>query len=108
MDDASRLMKIAKRILNRRIYKKIKNIEDNKEKEDALRYSIASALEIREHELQKKIRELEEKNKDAFFASTKLALVPFKIKMFRASFNPKDLAGLMKILNDVESEIKNV
>ena len=60
------LNKIAKKILEKRILKQIKSVKDVHGKLDALKHSLKSALDLKIHDLEKKLKKLRKNNKDVF------------------------------------------
>ncbi|GBE20085.1 hypothetical protein BMS3Abin17_00819 [archaeon BMS3Abin17] len=102
------LLKIAKKITKKEVYKKLKSINDEKELEHALKYSLISSLHIQCHKLEKEIEDLEKKSGDVFFARNKSLLMPSKIKHFQVSFDIKEFNKLHDLIKDIKKEIKNV
>lgn len=103
-----RLLRIAKKVVKREIFKKIKKVEDEEEKIKAMKYSIICALEEEEHRINKKIKRLENDSKDVFFIKNKAILIPSKIKHFKVDFENEDFSKLKKIIKEVNKEIENV
>lgn len=106
--EIKKLMLIAKKIVPKSIYKKIKLIENLKEKREVLRYSIKVNLELKFEELKNKIKKLEEHGKDIFFISLKMSVFKSKIKLFSATLNDNDFIKAIDLFNEVEKEIKHV
>ncbi|MFH1290908.1 MAG: hypothetical protein ABIH92_05910 [Nanoarchaeota archaeon] len=101
------LMQIAKETVSKETYKKVRFIEDEKELQEALQYSIISSLEQKHHKLNKEIQRLEKQSKNLLIAKSKSLLVPSKIKHFAVEFNKDEFYKLSRLLNDIEKEMKN-
>jgi len=102
------LMNFVKKIKGKQVLKKVKSIDDEQEKIDVIKYFLKSKLEIKNEHIKKEIEKMKEKNKDVFFAETKLSLLRSKTKFFVATYHKKDFENVLRLLKEVESEIKNV
>ena len=102
------LFKIAKKIVKKETLRKIKKIKNAEEQKEDLTHSINSSLKQKLHDLEMRIKKLENQGKDVFFAKNKFLLVPSKIKHFQVEFDQKEFDKLVKLINDVEKEVENV
>jgi hypothetical protein len=107
MDETRKILKIAKR-LDKKSYRKLKQIKDSKELKDAGEHAIISNLESRFHNLNEEAKNLEEKDKDLFILKNRLDLVPGKIEFVKALFEMEDVDKVLNLFNSIEDEIKNV
>ena len=98
----------AKEVVNKRIFKKLKVISDEKDKAEAIKYAVKTSLDLRYHELNQKIKEMEDKKQDVFFAKTKSNLLSLKLKLFAATFDEKDFKNALALFKEAEKEVKNV
>jgi hypothetical protein len=106
--EINKLMSIAKKIVPKSVYKKIKLIEDLKEKKEVLRYSIKVNLELKYEEIKNKIKKLEDRGKETFSISLKMSVFRSKINLFSATLNDSDFIKAIDVFNEVEKEVKNV
>jgi len=102
------LMLIAKKIVPKSVYKKIKLIKNLDEKREVLKYSIKVNLELKFEELKNKIKKLEENGKETFSISLKMSVFKSKIKLFSATLNERDFIKAVEVFSEVEKEIKHV
>jgi hypothetical protein len=108
MDELKNLEKLAKKILNKKTYKKIKSVKDKNERKEVLEFAILSNLEIAHLDIEQKIKEMEKQNKDVFFAMAKLHRLYPKIKLFKATFKKEDYKQFLKLHNEIKKELENV
>ncbi len=106
--DARRILKIAKKIVKKETYKKLKKIKDEEELKKTAQYSIIASLEKEHYSIEKEIKELESRMKDVFFAKSKSLLIPSKISHFKVGFEKEEFYKLSKLLNDVKKELENI
>jgi hypothetical protein len=102
------LLGFAKKSANKNMIKKLKAINDEKDKIDALKYAIKTGLDLKYYDLNQKIMRMEDKNQDVFFAKTKSSLLGLKLKLFAATFAQEDFENILGLFKDVEREVKNV
>ncbi len=102
------IKKIAKKILEKRDYKKIKNIKDKEQKIHLFIYMIYSYLEKKYLELENKVKEFKNNELDVFFAESKLIIIPYKIKIFKLMPSKKDFNKVNEWFDIVEKELENV
>jgi len=95
---------IAKKLVDKKTWKKIKKVKEKEEKLQVLKYSIGFNLEIKLDEIEQKIKKLE-KERDMFIPKTKLSLLKSKIKLFEATFHKKDFNTIELLLNEIKKEI---
>jgi hypothetical protein len=106
--EEKKLMRMAKKCLKKKIYKKIKALKSKEDKIEALKYSIPVALEIHLNELEKKIEEKSRKGKEVFHLSAKCHIIMPKIRMLKINFHEKDFKTLTNLINSIEKGVKNV
>ena len=107
-DEIKKLMLFASKIDKKNIQKKLKTIKDPFEKRDILKYYIKSKLNLQADHYKKEIDLLKDKNRDVFFAETKMSLLRSKIRLFDATFHKHDFLNVQRLIKEVENEIKNV
>jgi hypothetical protein len=100
-----KLLKLAKEVVKKETYKKLKSIEDKIEQHAAVQYALVAALENEQYELNKEIKKLEENLKDVFIAKNKSLLIPSKIKHFQVEYDKDEFYKVRKLLNDIKKEI---
>jgi hypothetical protein len=106
--EIKKLMLIAKKVIPKNVYKKIKLVDDLHEKKELLKYSIRVNLELKFEDIKNKINKLEENGKNTFFVNLKMNVFKSKIKLFSATLNDDDYIKAIDIFNDVEKEMKHV
>ena len=102
------LRRIAKKVLDKKTYKKAKKAKGSDDEAHALKYIIKSKLDSRHHKLMMQLKKLEQEEKDIFHVYVKSNLLSSKIKWFFTSFYRKELKEIMRLIKDVEKEVKNV
>jgi hypothetical protein len=102
------LLKLAKKIVKKGTYSKLKSIQDESEQLSAVQYTLISTLEEEHYLLEKEIKNFEKNLKDVFIAKNKSLLVPSKIKHFKVEFNKDEFYKVHKLLNDIKREIKKI
>jgi hypothetical protein len=108
MDINNKVMLEYMKSFNKPAYDKLIKIKDKSEQEEALKYSLVSYLEKEYHHLEKRVNEMEQKEKDVFFAKAKLLLVPSKIKFVKAGYYKSEIDKVINLLNNIKEEINNV
>ncbi len=101
------LMKMAKKIIKKETLKKIKSIPQE-EQVHALKFSLISYFKNEFHDLNIKIKNLENKKNDLFFIKNDLILVPSKIKHFAVDYNSSDFYKLSILIQNIKKELENV
>ena len=101
-----RIKKISKKIVGKKHYKKVKKLSSYDDKTESLKYLVASKLELRLLELESQIRAID--NKKTKLIEVKLILLPFKIKIFKSTFNKRDYDIVQKVIYEIEEDLKNV
>jgi hypothetical protein len=102
------LMLMAKAVVSKNIYKKLKSLEDPDEKKEALKYIIKNKLHLKSETIKSAVDKLKSEKKDIFFISLKANTFFAKLKLFNATYHPRDFEKLMEIYNEVKKELKNV
>ncbi len=105
MDELSDLNKLAKKVVNKQAFKKISSIKDKEEKKSATKYALFSHLERKSDHLEIQINQAK---KDVLFALLKHKPLNAKIDYFKASLDEEDLDNVLKIIQEVENELKDV
>ena len=100
--------KVAKKVVPRKTYKKIKKHDNKKEKIDLYKYSTMSNLDMRLHYLEKRINQHHEKNKEAFHLFAKIKLLKMKMKFLYITFDKKDLNIVLKTMKEIEKELNRL
>jgi hypothetical protein len=106
--DVKSILKLAKKIVAKDVYKKLKKVKDEEELREAAKYSLISALKKEEHEINNQIKKFEEESKDVFFAKNKALLIPSKIKHLQVEFDKKEFEKLMELLKEAKKEVANL
>ncbi|MGV8152540.1 MAG: hypothetical protein ACP5OG_05655 [Candidatus Nanoarchaeia archaeon] len=106
--DEKMLKKYAKNLVDKQIYKKIKKIEEEKERANALKHAILFSLELKYYELEKKINDLKKHGKDVFFPYANSHKIMPKLRLLKLDFNEKDFKNLVDLVKGIEEELKNV
>ncbi|MDA3836623.1 MAG: hypothetical protein PF542_03295 [Nanoarchaeota archaeon] len=101
------LKTVAKLIVPRETRRNIRRIKGDLERMDLYKHSIKSNLEMRIHNIEKEMNKQGKKH-DVFHLMAKAKLVNLKIKYFYITHDKKDLKELLKILKDVEGELKSL
>jgi|WetSurMetagenome_2_1015567.scaffolds.fasta_scaffold572501_2 hypothetical protein len=102
------LLRLAKKVVKKETYKKLKSVEDEPEQLSAIQYAMIAALEKEHYTLDKEIKNLEKDLKDVFTAKNKSILVPSKIKHFEVAFNKDEFYKVYRLLNDIKKEIQKI
>jgi hypothetical protein len=103
-----KLMKIARKEVEKKVYNQLANITDEDEKEDALKHTLINSIENKAYELERKIQYLKNYGKHVFFAEGKFLMLNNKINHFKATFSKEDYEKIEKARNAVKMEIANV
>ncbi|NCN86650.1 hypothetical protein GW932_02360 [archaeon] len=98
---------LAKKLVPKETLKKIKKIKDRNEKIDLYKHSLKSNLELRIHSIEKEIKKHEKKH-DVFNLYAKTKLLNLKIQYFYVTHNKKDLKLALKLIKEVEGELKKL
>jgi hypothetical protein len=106
--ETDELMKIAKQLVSKKTYKKLKSIEEDEEKKEALKYIIKNKLHLKVESIKSAVEKLKKEKKEIFFITLKSNTLFAKIKLFNATLHPKDFIKVMEIYKEVKSELKNV
>jgi len=106
--DVKSILKLAKKIVSKETYKKLKKIKYEGELEGAAKYALISSLKKEESEINNQIKKLQEKSKDVFFAKNKALLIPSKIKHLQVEFDEKEFDKLIELLKETKKEIAKV
>jgi hypothetical protein len=101
-----KLNKIAKRIVEKKILRKIRAL-DNKEKTEALTHFIKLSLDLKINNFEKIIKKIKKEKKEHFFAETKLNMLKMKTKLFNATLDKKDFKPVILLIKCVENELKH-
>ncbi|HLD55641.1 MAG TPA: hypothetical protein VJB35_05260 [Candidatus Nanoarchaeia archaeon] len=105
---AKLLIFYAKKLIDKAIFVKIKKTKDLDEQIHLLEYSLKVALEKKIYLFRQKIKLFKSKGIDVFFISIKVNLLNLKIKYFNVTHNKRDFKIVIKLIEEVEKEIKNV
>lgn len=106
--ETSRLTGFAKKLIDNKRLKKIKKINDKKEKIETLKYIIKSELDMMHYGLLRKLRKKENDKKDVFSAEVKMGLLNSRIKYFIITYNKKDFKNVINLYNEIKKELNNV
>lgn len=99
---------VAKRVVSKQTYKTIQAIKDPYEQQLLYEYAIKSSLELTYAQLKEKVAALEHHKKDTFILRTKLHLLGSKVHFFHATYQKEDFKTLMKLLTEIEKEMKKI
>jgi len=105
--EAKRLMKFARRILDRRSLKKLKKV-GAEDKIEAVKYAMKCRLEGERGYLEEDIKRMKKEGKDVFFIETKLTLLHSKIKLFNATLHKSDFINMANLFKKIQKEVKHV
>ena len=107
-EEVKKLLKFAKKVVNKEILRKIKRLESDKDKVEVLRYSIKTGLELGYEKLKIDLKKKDEEKKDIFIMSTKMSLLKSKIKLFDATFHKSDFVNVIRLFEEIARGLKNV
>lgn len=99
-----RIKPLAKKIISKEQFKKVKKIKDYSDRTEGLKYLIASKLKLKLLELELSSQEIEKK--EALLLDSKMILLKSKIKIFESTHNKHDYKILQKIIQEIEHEVK--
>jgi len=99
-----RIKGLSKRIIGRKKYKKVKKVKNYGERTEGLKYLVSSHLKLKLLELEDKLKGVESSLK----IDAKKEIIPSKIKIFESTFEKKDYDQIIKLIDEIEGEIKNV
>lgn len=102
------LIKLAKKHVEKKIYSKLKELKEEAEQIEALKYSLVASLEKEHHQLEKKVGYYEKQGRDVFFVKNRVEMAGPKIKHFKASYDRKDLVKAKQMLHKAREEMKHV
>ncbi len=101
------LDRMAHKVVAKEILKKINSIDDDKEKEEALKHSIILAMKNKYHHLSVELINLKDKEHHLTI-SRMLHLIPSKIDYFKINFEYKEFKKIYGQLLSIKKEIENV
>lgn len=99
---------VSKRIVKKDVNKKIKSVNDKKERTLLYEYSIKTAMEFKYAMLKERIEEKERARKDVFFVKTKAHLLGSKIHFFNATLHKKDFLVIEKLFDEINKELRKI
>ena len=102
------ILRIARKRLKRKDYKKIKQLEDISEVKHLMKYAVISSFEKEYYNLEKIIDDMEKKSKDVFFAKNLVMILPSKIKFLKAHFIKEEFNKVISLIKAIKKELKNV
>jgi len=105
--EGKRLMKFAKRILDKSSLKKLKKVGEE-DKMEAIKYSMKCRMEREHGYLEEDVKKMKKAGKDTFFIETKLSLLKSKIKLFNATLHKSDFINMANLFKQIEKEMKHV
>lgn len=91
-----------------KISKIVHNAISKKELVTTLQQEIIAHLRERYENLTSKITEERKKGKDVSYEWIKSMSIPLKIKMYEATLTKKDFYKIKKLLDDLETDLKNI
>ena len=109
-DEYKRIKKLAKKIIGKEKFKKIKKVDSYLDKTQSLKYLFNSIIKERLMDLESKIERLESKveNKDLLIAESKLNRLIAKVAIFNSTFNEEDYNKIVVLVNEIKEEIKSL
>ncbi len=105
--EVKRLMGYAKKILDRRIVHKLKEVKQE-DKLDAIHYSIKSKLNSDYMKLKHNIDKMKKQGRDVFFIEIKLNLLNSKTHLFTVTSHKRDFVAMRKLFKQVQGDLRNV
>lgn len=105
--EAKRLMKFAKKILDRRSIKNLKKVGEE-DKIEAIEYAMRARLEREYIYLKEKAGKMERMGKDTFFIQTQLSLLASKMRLFNTTHHKADFINMANLFKQTEKEMRNV
>ncbi|OGJ21189.1 hypothetical protein A3K73_05050 [Candidatus Pacearchaeota archaeon RBG_13_36_9] len=105
--ETKRLMKFAKRILEKKSLKNLKKVEQE-DKIGAIKYLMKARLEREYDYLKERTESMKHKGSDVFFIETKLSLLGSKIKLFNVTHHKDDFINMANLFKQVQKEAENV
>ena len=98
---------IAKKVVSKETLKKIKNVKSRIERIELYKHSVKVSLERRMNSIEDQIKK-HEKMHDTFSVFAKSRLLNLKIKYFYITHNKKDLKVVLRLLHQIETELKSL
>ncbi len=105
--EVRRVMKFARRILDRGSLKNLKKVGEE-DKMGAIKYAMKCRLEREHGYLEEDVKKMKKAGKDVFFIETKLSLLRSKIKLFNATLHKSDFINMACLFKQIQKEVKNV
>ncbi len=105
--ELKRLFYIVERVLDKKNISKIMKVKDLDERKHLFEHAIKKELELRPLHFRNKINKMH-KDKETFFIRTKINLLKLKISYFVIDFQKKEFIKLVKLIKQIENDIKNV
>jgi len=99
---------IAKKIVNKRVWKELRQIKDIEDRITMLKHALKFSLENEFEKLSKNVEKNKKNKKDSFFAEVKLSVLKNKIGLFGATHHKKDFNTIVCLFDELEKEVKNV
>jgi len=102
--ETKRLMKFAKRVLEKKSLKNLKKVERD-DKIGAIKYLMKARLEREYDYLKDRTEIMKRKGDDVFFVETKLSLLGSKIKLFNVTHHKDDFINMANLFKQIEKEV---
>jgi hypothetical protein len=100
-----RIKGVSRKIVGDTHYKKIRKLKTYEDKTEGLKYLVSSKLRLKLMELESKLGD--EQHENVRLIELKLILLPSKIEIFKSTFNERDYIVVERLINEIESELKN-
>jgi len=101
-----RLGRLAKIVVSKDLYKKLKSINNHDDYKNVTIYSIISSLEKEYHQIYNLILIFEKENKNVFIPKNKLFLVPSKLMFLKHKFTVEEALKLHDYLDNIKKDLK--
>ncbi|MGD9276132.1 MAG: hypothetical protein PVJ67_03080 [Candidatus Pacearchaeota archaeon] len=99
---------LARKILDKKKFLKIKGICDFHEKRNLYEHAIKRELELKVMDFRQKIKRLYRMEKEVFFMRVKINLLKYKIYYFFIAPKRERAKKIIKLIKEIEKDIKNV
>jgi hypothetical protein len=108
MENLREVSRLAKKLLNKKLYNKIKKLEDKTDKLETYKHAVVSSLDLEYHKLDLERINAGKKGKDVIIASLKLENLKHKLRILRLTYHKHDLEIIMNQISSIKKELENV
>jgi len=101
------LISMARKILDKKTFLKIKKVKDSREKEEVLRYSLKTKFISDLDKMKGHLQKLEKGKREVFFLKINMEKMELKLNYFFKTHYKKSFENILKLRKTIIDELKN-